>query len=208
MNDLIQDIRFGWRTLLRNPGFSIVALLTIAVGIGSNAAIFSYIDGALLRPLPYDHADQMVRVSERPPAGNSNRVSAMEYQDLVREGETFEYITAQQWNTAAYTGIAEPFQVPNERVSLQFFEIFTAKPLLGRLFVAGEDQPGRLDAVQLRHAYVHEHHVRIELPDEGDGLGSVGRFGYDFDAGLAFEDEPEAGAQELLVVGNEDPYGH
>jgi predicted permease len=153
VNDLIQDIRFGWRTLLRNPGFSIVALLTIAVGIGSNAAIFSYIDGALLRPLPYDHADQMVRVSEKEPSGNPNGVSAVEYQDLIREGETFQYITAQQWNMAAFTGIAEPFQVPNERVSLQFFEIFTAKPVLGRMFVAGEDQPGHDHVAIISHAF-------------------------------------------------------
>ena len=77
----------------------------------------------------------------------------MEYQDLTRESDTFRYITAQQWNTAAFTGIAEPFLVPNERVSLQFFEIFTAKPLLGRMFVAGEDQPGHDHVVIISHAF-------------------------------------------------------
>jgi putative ABC transport system permease protein len=153
VSDLLQDLKYGWRTLWKNPGFSVVALLTIAVGIGSNAAIFSYIDGALLRPLPYEHADRMVKVSERPPHGSVGRVSAMEYLDLVREGNVFEYVTAQQWTTAALTGVPEPFQVPNERVSLQFFDIFTAKPLLGRLFAPGEDQPGHEHVAILSHAF-------------------------------------------------------
>jgi putative ABC transport system permease protein len=153
MSDLLQDLKFGWRTLLKNPGFSVVALLTIAIGIGSNAAIFSYIDGALLRPLPYEHADRMVRVSARPPRGTFNRMSAMDYLDLAGHRDVFQFITAQQWTTAALTGISNPYQVPNERVSLQFFDIFTAKPQLGRTFAPGEDQVGREHVAILSHAF-------------------------------------------------------
>ena len=153
MGDLYQDLRFGCRTLWKSPGFTIVALLTIAVGIGANASIFSYIDGVLLRPLPYSAADRMVRVVERPPGGSPNRVSAETYLDWQKQSTVFEYLTAQQWNTAALTGIEHPVQVANERVSVHFFDIFSGRPLIGRTFVAGEDQVGREHVAVLSHAF-------------------------------------------------------
>jgi putative ABC transport system permease protein len=146
-------LKFGFRTLWKSPGFSVIALLTIAVGIGANASIFSYIDGALLRPLPYRDADRMVRVLDKPPRGGTNRISAPEYLDIEKQSGIFEYLAAQQWNTAALTGIENPIQVANERVSIHFFDIFTAPMLLGRTFVAGEDQVGREHVVVLSHVF-------------------------------------------------------
>jgi putative ABC transport system permease protein len=153
LSELLQDLKFGCRTLWKNPGFSIVALLTIAVGIGANASIFSYIDGVLLRPLPYPDADRMVRVAERPAGGTPNRVSAEDYLDWERQRTIFQYIAAQQWNTAALTGIDSPIQIANERVSVHFFDVFRTSPLIGRTFVAGEDQVGRDHVAVLSHSF-------------------------------------------------------
>jgi putative ABC transport system permease protein len=146
-------LRFGCRTLWRNPGFSIVALLTIAIGIGANASIFSYIDGVLLRPLQYRDPDRMVRVLEKPPGGATNRVSAMDYLDWEKQSTIFEFLTAQQWNTAALTGIENPIQVANERVSVHFFDVFSGRALIGRTFAPGEDQVGREHVAVLSHAF-------------------------------------------------------
>jgi putative ABC transport system permease protein len=153
LSELIQDLKFGFRTLCRSPGFAIVALLTIGLGIGANASIFSYIDGALLRPLPYPDADRMVRVLEKPPGGGTNRMSAPDYLDYLKESTVFQYMTAQQWNTAPLTGIDIPIQVPNERVSVDFFDVFKTVPLLGRSFAPGEDQVGRDHVAVISHAF-------------------------------------------------------
>jgi putative ABC transport system permease protein len=153
LSALLQDLKFGFRTLWKNPGFSIIALLTIAVGIGANASIFSYIDGVLLRPLPYRDADRIVRVMDKPPQGGTNRISAAEFLDIEKQSGIFEYLAASQWNTAALTGIDEPIQVPNQRVSLHYFDVLTAETVLGRMFVAGEDQVGRDHVVLLSHVF-------------------------------------------------------
>ena len=153
MNELVQDLRFAWRALCKNPVFTAVALITISVGIGFNAAIFSYVDGALLRPLPYANADRMVRVGERLSNGRVNRFSAMAFQDLVRDQTIFQSISAQLWTLATVTGLRESIQVAVERVSLGFFDIFTARPVLGRLFLEGEDQPGRDHVAVISHIF-------------------------------------------------------
>jgi predicted permease len=153
VSELLQDLKFACRTLWRSPGFTVVALLTIAVGIGANVSIFSYIDGVLLRPLPYHDSDRMVRVMEKPPNGNGRRLSGRLYQQLEQQTQIFDRLTAQNWNTAALTGIAEPIQVANERVSLRFFDVFTNQALIGRTFVAGEDQAGHDHVAVLSHAF-------------------------------------------------------
>jgi len=153
MSDLLQDLRFGFRSLRRSPGFAIVALLTIAVGIGANTAIFSYIDGVLLRPLPYPDADRMVRILEKPPRGGTYRDSTLNYLDWEKQNTVFEYLCASQWSFIALTGIDLPVQVPSERVRTHFFNVFPDKTMLGRTFVDGEDQLGRDHVTVLSHSF-------------------------------------------------------
>jgi putative ABC transport system permease protein len=153
LSELLQDLKFGFRTLRRSPGFAIVALLTIAIGIGANTAIFSYIDGVFLRPLPYPGADRMVRVLETTPKGTPYRNSTLNYLDWAKQATVFEYLCPSSWGFVALTGIDLPVQVASERVGSHFFDVFTARAMLGRTFVEGEDQPGRDRVVVISHSF-------------------------------------------------------
>ena len=154
VSQFIQDLKFGWSLLSRSRGYAIVALLTIGIGIGANAAIFSFIDGALLRPLPFPNADRMVRLLERAPDGALNSVSPQDYLDWTRDNTVFEYITAQAWNTAAVSiGGELPVEVANERVSVHFFDVFQSKPALGRTFLPGDDKVGHDNIAVLGHSF-------------------------------------------------------
>jgi putative ABC transport system permease protein len=153
LSEILQDLKFGVRTLTKSPGFAIVALATIGIGIGANAAIFSFYDGVLLRPLPYEDADRMVRVLEKPPGGGRNGISTLNYLDWEKQNTAFEYMTMQSWGTVSMTGIEDPMQVPSERVSAHFFDVFKVRPALGRTFLPGEDQMGRDHVAVISHSF-------------------------------------------------------
>jgi putative ABC transport system permease protein len=143
VNEFIQDVRFGLRTLLKSPGFAIVALATIGIGIGANAAIFSIVDGVLLKPSVFKEVDRMVQVLEKPPGGGRNGISTLNYLDWEKQNTVFEYIAAQRWGTVSLTGVEVPVQVPCEQVRAHFFEVFQGTARLGRTFLPGEDEVGR-----------------------------------------------------------------
>lgn len=143
MNEFIQDIRFGLRTLLRSPGFAIVALATIGIGIGANAAIFSIVDGVLLKPSPFKEIDRMVQVLEKPPGGGRNGISTLNYLDWEKQNTAFEFLAAQRWGTVSLTGVETPLQVPCEQVRVHFFDVFQGNAKMGRTFLPGEDDVGR-----------------------------------------------------------------
>src|SRR6516225_3541903 len=124
MHDLLQDVRFGFRTLRKSPTFTIVAILTLAVGIGANTAIFSFVDGVLLKPLPYANADRIVRVLEKPPLGARNGISTLNYLDWQRANTVFDHMAAQAGGPVTLTGFGEPVQLRGGRVSAHYFEIF------------------------------------------------------------------------------------
>src|SRR5208283_3513836 len=105
LNEILQDLKFGLRTLLKSPGFVFVALSTIGVAIGANAAIFSFVDGLLLKSLPYDEPDRIVRVLEKPPGGGRNGISTLNYLDWASQNTVFEYIAGQAWGTVSLTGV-------------------------------------------------------------------------------------------------------
>jgi putative ABC transport system permease protein len=143
VNEILQDIRFGLRTLMKSPGFALVALATIAIGIGANAAIFSIVDGVLLKPSPFKEIDRMVQVLEKPPGGGRNGISTLNYLDWEKQNTVFEYIAAQRWGTVSLTGVETPIQIPCEQVRVHFFDVFQGKARIGRLFAEGEDEVGR-----------------------------------------------------------------
>ncbi len=153
MSDLIQDLRFGIRTLCKSPGFAIIAVLTLAIGIGANAAIFSYLDGILLRPSPYAAVARMVRVLEKPPGGGRNAISTLNYLDWEKQNTVFEYLTAQVWGTVTLTGTENPEQVGCETVSLHFFDVFKDTPAMGRVFAPGEDRVGQDHVAVISHLF-------------------------------------------------------
>src|SRR5688572_17609647 len=145
------DLRCAIRQLRNNPGLSAVAIATIALTIGANTAMFSFVNGMLLSPLPYPESDRIVRVLERLPTGGLNGVSTLNYLDWTNQNAVFEYMAAEVGWRATLTGGREPVVIRGARVSPQYFEIFGAKPAVGRTFLPGEDQPGKDRVVLLNH---------------------------------------------------------
>ena len=148
------DVRYAFRTLRRNPGFAIVVLLTLALGIGANAAIFSVVNGVLLRPLPYRDADRLMVIwgDLRRPGVNQIPASAGEYLDYRDRSHAFEQVAAYDTVGFNLTGGGEPERVEGAVVTTTFFALLGASAQAGRTFVAAEDQPGRDDVVVLSHS--------------------------------------------------------
>ena len=152
MSSLLQDLRYAWRTLANSPGFTAVALLTLALGIGANTAIFSFVDGLLLRPLPYKDANRIVRVLEKPPLFERNGISTLNFLDWQKDNTVFDFMAAQTGGSMTLTGERDPVQLRGARVSAHFFDIFGIKATLGRTFLPDEDQLGKDKVVVLSHA--------------------------------------------------------
>ena len=151
MNELIQDLRYGVRTLRKSPGFAAVAVLTLAIGIGANTAIFSFVNGVLLKPLPYGEPERIVRVLEKPPGGGRNGISTLNFLDWQHDNTVFEYMAAQTGGSVTLTGRSEPVQLRGARVSPHYFDIFGIQPVLGRSFAPDEDQLGKERVAILSH---------------------------------------------------------
>jgi putative ABC transport system permease protein len=148
---LLRDVRHAIRLLRSNPGVSAVAIVTIALAIGANTAMFSFVNGILLRPLPYPDSDRIVRVLERHPTGSLNGISTLNYLDWTNQNRVFEYMAAEAGWRATLTGGSEPVWIRGAHVSAHYFDIFGTKPILGRTFLPGEDQPGNDRVVLLSH---------------------------------------------------------
>ncbi|MBZ5501892.1 MAG: ABC transporter permease [Acidobacteriia bacterium] len=147
LESLLQDVRFGLRMLRKNPGFTAVAILTLALGIGANAAIYSVIDGALLNPIPFPHPDRIVDIHARWPQFQKAMLSYPNFLDIQRENATFESIAV--WRTESFTrtGLGDPERLQGKMVSANFFSLLGIRPLLGRTFRAEEDQLGAAPVV-------------------------------------------------------------
>jgi putative ABC transport system permease protein len=152
MPSLGQDLRYATRMLRKSPGFTIVALLTLGVGIGANVGIFSFVDALLLKPLPYPDSDRIVRVLEKPPRGLRNGISTLNFLDWQTDNTVFEFMAAQTGGAVTLTGGAEPVQLRGARVSADYFRIFGIEAALGRTFRPGEDQLGSHRVAVLSHA--------------------------------------------------------
>jgi predicted permease len=152
MSTLRRDLRYTLRRLRRGPGFAAMAIATIALAIGANTAMFSFVNGVLLNPLPYPDPDRVVRVLERRPDGGTNGISTLNFLDWKRQSTVFEYLAAQTGWGATLTGFDEPMQLRGGRVSPSLLEIDGAKILLGRKFLPDEDQVGKDRVVILSYA--------------------------------------------------------
>jgi putative ABC transport system permease protein len=149
--ELAQDVRYGIRTLRRSPGFTAVAIMTLALGIGANSAIFSFVDGAMLRPLPYPDADRIVQVWEKPPRGLRNVISALNYLDWKSSSTVFDSLAAATGSPMTLSGEGEPVVLRAARVSASYFDIYQIAPAIGRTFAVDEDRPGKEHVVVLSH---------------------------------------------------------
>jgi len=152
-SSMLHDLRYALRRLRSHAGFSAIAIATIALAIGANTAMFSFVNGLLLRPLPHLESDRIVRVLERLPRGGLNGISTLNYLDWTNGNTVFEYMAAEVGWRATLTGGDQPLLIRGARVSAHYFDIFGAKPALGRTFLQGEDQVGKDHVVLLSHAF-------------------------------------------------------
>ena len=117
MEGLLQDIRYGFRVLRKSPVFTLVAVLTLALGIGANTAIFSIFNGVLLSPLPYPHADRMVTLGASKPNFQNGAISYPNFRDWQKDNQTFEAMAIFRNTTYSLTGVGAAEEIPGELVS-------------------------------------------------------------------------------------------
>ena len=153
MGPLIEDIRYGLRMLWKNPGFTATALLTLALGIGANTAVFSIVNGVLLNPLPFPDSDKLVVLFESKPNFKEGSISYPNFLDWQRENHAFSSIAAYRPDSVILTGAGEPEQLRGEMVSADFFSILGVKPVIGRMFASQEDQLGAGHVVLVSSAF-------------------------------------------------------
>src|SRR5215813_13337424 len=145
LETLFQDLRFGARMLFKNLGFTLIAGVTLALGIGANTAIFSAVNAVLLRSLPYPEPERLVRFWESNPRRGwlDFAVSAPNFADWRKQQSVCEQFAAFEFNTLNFTGIGEPERVAALRVTANFFSVLGVAPAHGRNFLPEEDQSGR-----------------------------------------------------------------
>jgi putative ABC transport system permease protein len=141
METLLQDIRYGFRTLLKSRGFTLVAVLALALGIGANSAIFTVVNAVVLRPLPYPESERLVFLNEESPHLKGMSISYPNFQDWQSQNHVFESMGATQPTVFNLTGGETPEQVGGRAVSEGFFRALGIKAAQGRFFLPEEDQP-------------------------------------------------------------------
>ena len=153
MSTLFQDLRYGLRMLAKNPGFTAVAVLTLALGIGANTAIFSIVDAVLLHAPPYQNPTQLVEISARSPQGEQEKISAGDFSDWEAQDQAFQGLAAYtEWEFLTLTGAGQPDEVWASPVSTNLFHLLGVNAVLGRTFVSNEAQ-----SVVLSHQYWRSH---------------------------------------------------
>jgi len=149
-----QDLRYGVRNLRRNPGFAAIVVITMALGIGANTAIFSVVNGVLLRPLPYKEGDRLVVLHQQQPLAGRDDIG-FSYQEILdyRRTQSLEGVVEFHNMYFILLGRAEPQRVATGVVSANFFDLLGVKPMFGRTFVDADDRPGAPAVLVLSHAY-------------------------------------------------------
>ncbi len=153
MESLVQDLRYGLRMLVKNPGVTIVAIIALALGIGANTAIFSVVNAVMLKPLPYRNADGLVMVWEHNKVRDrrQNTVSPANFLDWKDQNNVFEDMAGFFDTVANLTEVDDPEELPVQRVTANLFSVLGAYPMLGRAFEGEDGQQGHTDLVILGH---------------------------------------------------------
>jgi predicted permease len=167
LDKTLYDVRYAWRTLKKSPGFTFFAVTIIALGLGANAAIFSLVDGVLVKSSGYPEPERIVNLWEKPPGHERNGISAANYIDWSRQSQSFEAMAARTNGSLSYTGGGEPRSLHVGFVSAPYFDVFGVQAALGRTFVNKEDQPGSQKVVVLTY--------RVWMSLFGGDPGAIGR---------------------------------
>jgi len=147
METLLQDFRYGIRMALKSRAFTAVALITLALGIGANTAVFSIVNGVLLNPLPFPQADQLVALGENKANFENGSISYPNFHDWQKDNRLFSSMAVSRVFSFSLIGAGEPEQVDGDLVSSDFFSILGVKPVMGRLLMPGEDEVGAAPVV-------------------------------------------------------------
>jgi len=142
MKSFLQDVRYGLRVLAKSPGFTAIAILTLALGIGANTALFSVVNGVLLNPLPFPNPDQLVALYSKTDTFNQSSVTYLNFLDWQKNNHSFSALCAFRSDNYNLTGTGEPERLHAHMVSADFFPMLGLQPLAGRTFRSEEDQPG------------------------------------------------------------------
>ena len=149
METLLQDVRYGLRMLAKSPGFAAIAILTLALGIGANTALFSVVNGVLLNPLAYPHPGQLVAIFGRTPGSNQGFVTYLNFLDWQRDTQTISSMAMYRNQDYNFIGTGEAERLSGYMVSANFFSTLGVTPLLGRGFLPDDDHPGAAPVVIL-----------------------------------------------------------
>jgi predicted permease len=149
---MLQDLQFALRQLRKSPGFTLTALLTLALGTGVTAAVFSVIYAVMIQPLPYDHPERIVVPQTYSPSGYTQPASYPEYLDWRTQNHSFSaFAGVTPFGTIDFDGPSGPVTLHRAQATDNFFDVFGVSPILGRTFAPGEDQPGKNDVVVLSY---------------------------------------------------------
>jgi putative ABC transport system permease protein len=159
IEQLVEDVRFGLRMLRKSPGFTVVAALTLALGIGANTYIFSMVDALLFRPMELSHPDRIVALWERLPAINyeRNELSPANFLDWKAQNHVFDHMAAQSWWDANLGGVDHPEHLHGFLVTPDYFAALGAQPMLGRAFLEEEGTPGKDLVAMLSYGLWRDH---------------------------------------------------
>src|SRR5687768_4806439 len=149
---MFREFRLAFRALRKQPGFTTIAVLTIALGVGANSAIFTVVDAVMLRPLPFQDAGRVVVINERTPQFPLLSLSADNFRDVCREATTLQACGAFRNFTANMSGGSEPERIAAKMLTANMLPLLGVSPTLGRGFAAAEDTPGGAPVAILSHA--------------------------------------------------------
>ncbi len=152
LDNIVKDARGGITSLTRDPGFTVIAVSVLALGIGANTAMFSLVDGVLFKPLPFPEPDRIVRVYEAPTLTSTNSTTTRNFTEWKRLSRSFEALSAESLTSATVQIGGEPTRLNGRFVSADHFAVFGLQPLVGRTFRADEDHPGAPPGMVLSHA--------------------------------------------------------
>jgi predicted permease len=157
IENAIKDARYGVASLRRDPGFALVAIGVLALGIGANTAMFSVVDGVLFKPMPFPNPERIVRIWEAPTPATSNSTTTRTFLELKSQSQSFEALSAESLSTATVPINGEPIRLNGRYVSWDHFAVFGVQPLIGRTFRPEEDQDGADRVVILSYAAWQRH---------------------------------------------------
>ena len=149
LGTLAQDIRFAWRQLRRSPGFTVTAVLTLALGIGGNTAVFSIVNGVLLNPLPFPDSEQLVGLHESKPNFENGSISYPNFLDWRNNNHSFSWMAVARGSSFTMTGRGDAEQLNADFISSGYFSLLGVRPILGREFMQTEDRPGASPAAMI-----------------------------------------------------------